>query len=104
MRRRILEEQQNQAALQRVAERAEPRMQHEEALASPCSIAEANPPERIAQRLDRITRYYAGDKMPETTPTAAPDELLAQAIERAPIAVAPDHPARRAFRSHHRYL
>ena len=87
LRRRILEEQQNQAALQRVAERAEPRMQHEEALASPCSIAEANPPERIAQRLDRLTRYYAGDKLPETTPTAAPDELLAQAIERAPIAV-----------------
>ena len=53
LRRRILEEQQNQAALQRVAERAEPRLQHEEALASPCSIAEANPPERIAQRLDR---------------------------------------------------
>ena len=87
LRRRILEEQQNQAALQRVAERAEPRLQHEEALASPCSIAEANPPEHIAQRLDRLTRYYAGDKLPETTPTAAPDELLAQAIERAPIAV-----------------
>ena len=87
LRRRILEEQQNEAALRRVAERAEPRLQHEEALASPCSLAEANPPERIAQRLDRITRYYAGDKLPETTPTAAPEQLLAQAIERAPVAV-----------------
>ncbi len=87
LRRRILEEQQREATLRRVAERAEPRLQHEEALAAPCSLAGANPPERIAQRLDRITRYYAGDKLPETTPTAAAEQLLAQAIERAPVAV-----------------
>jgi endonuclease G len=84
LRRRILQEQQNEAAQRRVAERIVPRVEHEAALASPFSLAEVNTPERIAQRLDRITRYRAGDELPETTPTAAPDQLVEQAIERAP--------------------
>jgi endonuclease G len=84
LRRRILQEQQNEAAQRRVAERVVPRVDHEAALASPSSLAEVNTPERIAQRLDRITRYRAGDELPETTPTAAPDQLVEQAIERAP--------------------
>jgi endonuclease G, mitochondrial len=84
LRRQILQEQQNEAAQRRVAEREVPRLEHEEALASPSSLAQANTPERIAQRLDRITRYRAGDELPETTPAAAPDQLVAQAIERAP--------------------
>jgi endonuclease G len=84
LRHQILQEQQNEAARRRVAERVEPRLKREEALASPCSLLQANTPERIAQRLDRITRYHAGEELPETTPTAAPEQLVAQAIERAP--------------------
>jgi endonuclease G, mitochondrial len=87
LRRRILEEQQTDAARRRIAERTASRAKHEEALASPCSLVQANPPARIAQRLDRITRYYAGDELPVTTPTATPEQLLAQAIERAPIPI-----------------
>ncbi|MCW2557635.1 MAG: hypothetical protein JWP55_1599 [Mycobacterium sp.] len=83
LRRKILEEQQKAAVQRRVAERVVPREEHEEALKSPTSLAEANTPERIAQRLDRITRYRAGDVMPETTPAVAPDQLVAQAIDRA---------------------
>jgi endonuclease G len=83
LRREILQEQQKAAMQRRVAERVVPRVEHEDALASPSSLAEANTPERIAQRLDRITRYRAGDVMPETTPAAAPDQLVAQAIDRA---------------------
>jgi len=83
LRRQILQEQQKEAVQRRVAERVVPRLEHEEALASPSSLAQANTPERIAQRLDRITRYRAGDVLPETTPAAAPDQLVAQAIDRA---------------------
>jgi endonuclease G len=83
LRRKILEEQQKAAVQRRVAERVEPRLEHEAALASPTSLAEANTPERIAQRLDRITRYRAGDVMPETTPATSPEQLVAQAIDRA---------------------
>jgi endonuclease G, mitochondrial len=60
LRRRVLEEQQIEALRRRVAERSEPRLQHEEILATASSLAEANPPELVARRLDRVTRYYAG--------------------------------------------
>jgi len=83
LRRKILEEGQKAAMQSRVAERVVPRLEHEEALKSPSSLAEANTPERIAQRLDRITRYRAGDVMPETTPAVPADQLVAQAIDRA---------------------
>lgn len=83
LRLKILEEQQRAAVQRRVVERVVPRLEHEAALASPTSLAEANTPERIAQRLDRITRYRAGDVMPETTPAAPPEQLVAQAIDRA---------------------
>jgi endonuclease G len=83
LRRKILEEHQKAAVQRRLVERKGPREEHEEALKSPTSLAEANTPERIAQRLDRITRYRAGDVMPETTPAIAPEQLVAQAIDRA---------------------
>ena len=88
LRRSVLQERQNEAARRRIEERAAARSKHEEALASPSSLVQANTPERIAQRLDRITRYNAGDELPETTPTASPEELLEQALERNPAAVA----------------
>jgi endonuclease G len=85
LRRRVLEEQQIEALRRRMAERAEPRLEHEETIASASSLAEVNSPELVARRLDRITRYYAGDALPETTPTDAPDELAQKAVERAPV-------------------
>ncbi|WP_102141893.1 DNA/RNA non-specific endonuclease [Mycobacterium hubeiense] len=85
LRHRLLEERQREATRRRVAERTEPRIHYEQALASPCGLLQANTPERIAQRLDRITRYEAGDELPETTPTEPPEQLLAKAVERAPV-------------------
>jgi endonuclease G, mitochondrial len=85
LRRRVLEEQQIEALRRRVAERAQPRLEQEESLAASSYLAEANNLERVALRLDRITRYYAGDELPETTPTADPEQLIAEAIERAPV-------------------
>jgi endonuclease G, mitochondrial len=84
-RRRVLEEQQIEALRRRVAERAELRHEREEAIASSSSLADVNPPELVARRLDRITRYYAGDELPETTPTEAPERLAEKAVERAPV-------------------
>ena len=84
-RRRFLEGQQNEALRRRVAERAEPRLEHEEKIASAASLAEANPPELVARRLDRITRFRAGDELPTTTPAEAPEQLAEKAVERAPV-------------------
>jgi endonuclease G, mitochondrial len=84
-RRRVLEGRQIEALRRRVAERAELRHEREEAIASSSSLADINPPELVAHRLDRITRYYAGDELPETTPTEAPDRLAEKAVERAPV-------------------
>lgn len=84
-RRRVLEEQQVEALRRRVAERAEPRLEHEEKIASSTSLAEANPPELVARRLDRITRFRAGDSLPATTPAEAPEQLAEKAVERAPV-------------------
>jgi endonuclease G len=85
LRHQVLAEQQIEAARRRAAERTETRLQQEEKLASSSGLAEANTPERIALRLDRITRYYAGDALPVTTPNANPERLAAQAVERAPV-------------------
>jgi endonuclease G len=89
LRLRMLEEQQIAALRRRAIERTEPRIQHEEALADPRDLVEANEPERIALRLDRITRYYAGEKLPETTPTAPPEQLIEQAKKRAALPTVP---------------
>ena len=84
-RRRFLEAQQNEALRRRVAERAEPRLEHEQKIASAASLAEANPPELVARRLDRITRFRAGDELPTTTPAEPPEQLAEKAVERAPV-------------------
>ena len=54
-------------------------------IASAASLAEANPPELVAQRLDRITRFRAGDELPTTTPAEPPEQLAEKAVERAPV-------------------
>ena len=81
----ILAEQQFEAVRRRVAERAEPRLEHEETLASSGNLAELNPPELVARRLDRVTRFRAGDELPPTTPADAPERLAEKAVERAPV-------------------
>lgn len=84
-RRWILAEQQFEALRRRVVERAEPRLEHEEALATSGNLADLNPPELVARRLDRVTRFRAGDELPPTTPAEAPERLAEKAVERAPV-------------------
>ncbi len=54
-------EHQREAAAERIAERATQRGEHEAALAGPGGIAAADTPERIAKRLDRLSRYCGAD-------------------------------------------
>jgi endonuclease G, mitochondrial len=56
---------QREAAATRIAERTAARVAHEEALSGPGGIAAADTAERIADRLDRLGRYYAGEPAPE---------------------------------------
>jgi endonuclease G len=76
---------QQAAAADRVAARAPERHEHVEALARPGGIAEADTPERVAKRLDRLTRYYTGDVPPSARPAAgaAPEVLVEEALDRA---------------------
>jgi endonuclease G, mitochondrial len=59
-------ERQREAAAERVAERLPERGEHEATLAKPGGIAEADTPERIAKRLDRLNSLHAGEREPET--------------------------------------
>jgi len=73
------------AATERFARRAGERRAKIEALRSPGGVALANEPERVAKRLDRLSRYYAGEELPAApgqTPTAVAEEVLAAALER----------------------
>lgn len=81
-------EQQQQAAEQRFAATAEERQANVEALSRPGGVAEVNSAEQIARRLDRVTRYYAGEPLPTSAaelPAAAaePTEVIEAALERA---------------------
>jgi endonuclease G len=64
---------QEQATAQRVAERTEARRANLAALAQPGGLAVADTPERIAKRVDRLSRYYG----------AAPAKLLEKIINTA---------------------
>ncbi len=87
---------QSEAAAERFQTRASERGEKLAALQSPGGVALANDPDRIAMRLDRLSRYYAGEDRPATpreTPRAEPDEVLAAALERGhlpPHATVPD--------------
>src|SRR5206468_729082 len=68
-----------EAAARRIEARADARQTNVAALDAG-GIAAANPPERVARRLDRLTRYCVGDRLPETTDevqVADPDAVLA---------------------------
>jgi endonuclease G len=75
-------ERQQEAAARRVAERTPERDDHEAALARPGGLAEADTPERIAKRLDRLNDYYGGGPALETNGTG-PAKLLEKIINTA---------------------
>jgi endonuclease G, mitochondrial len=89
-------ERQTRAANRRFEEHAAERQANIEAL-DRGQLAEVNTPEELARRLDRITRYYAGDPLPTSAaqiPAAesAPAEVIESALERvvaAPSEAAP---------------
>ncbi len=89
---------QAQAAANRLAGRAGERRETIDALEAPGGLARADAPERIAKRLDRLTRYYAGESLPAApsdAPAQEPEEALAAAIDRGELpvrAVVPGEP------------
>jgi endonuclease G len=62
----LARERQREAAAERVNERAAERSEHEATLARPGGLAEADTPERIAKRLDRLNRHRGLEREPET--------------------------------------
>ena len=70
-----------EAAAQRVVERTPERRDHEATLARPGGIAAADTPERIAKRLDRLSRYYTGEPH-RTANGTAPEVLVQEALGR----------------------
>jgi len=79
---------QAEAAAGRLASRASERRETIDALQAPGGLARADAPERIAKRLDRLTRYYAGESLPAAagdTPTGDPEEVLASALDRGTL-------------------
>lgn len=86
----LIEEQQS-AAKKRFVERADERRMHVEALASPGGVLNANPEERIAWRVDRVTRYNSGEEVPITPaqiPAEAAGNVLAESLRRSPYVAA----------------
>jgi endonuclease G, mitochondrial len=67
---------QREAAAQRVAERSAVREEHEATLATPGGIAEADTPERIAKRVDRLTRYYDGGPATARAPARVLEKII----------------------------
>jgi endonuclease G len=72
-------ERQRREAAQRVAERAPERHEHEAALAQSGGLAQADTPERIAKRIDRLSRYFDG----AISKDAEPGKLLEKIINTA---------------------
>ncbi|WP_027502784.1 DNA/RNA non-specific endonuclease [Rhodococcus sp. UNC363MFTsu5.1] len=68
---------QAEAAERRARERAPQRGEHVSVLSGPGGVAAADTPERIAKRLDRLSRYYAGEE-PSAQPTADPPEAVVE--------------------------
>src|SRR4051812_6762581 len=83
-----------EAAADRINARTEERAENVERIETG-GIAAANTPERLTKRLDRLSRYYAGDRLPATPEearVAEPEAVLASFRKRrfsreAPAAV-----------------
>jgi endonuclease G, mitochondrial len=85
---------QTEAAAERIKARTRTREENVKQIETG-GIAAANPPERLTKRLDRLSRYYAGDRLPATPADARiaePEAVLATFRKRrfsreAPAAV-----------------
>jgi endonuclease G len=77
---------QQAAAEGRFARRAVQRRKQIATLLEPGGLARADTPERVAKRVDRVSRYLAGERAPTTQeelPSGNPDEVLRKALARA---------------------
>jgi endonuclease G len=75
-------ERQRAAAARRMEDRSRERDEHEAVLARPGGLAEADTPERVAKRLDRLRRYYGGDPLLESN-GGGPARVLEKIINTA---------------------
>jgi endonuclease G, mitochondrial len=78
----MLHDRQREAAARRVAERTRERNEHEVVLGRPGGLAEADTPERIAKRMDRLSQYYGGDPVLESN-GGGPAKVLEKIINTA---------------------
>jgi endonuclease G len=79
---------QEEAAKRRFEKQAAHRRANIEALDRSGGLAEVNTAEALARRLDRITRYYAGEPLPTSSAqtsaaASAPQQVIEAALERA---------------------
>lgn len=77
-------EHQRRAAARRIVDRSDVRVGNEQVLGEPGGIARADDPARIAERLDRVSRYYLGGDPTEAPAGADPASLIESALDRAP--------------------
>jgi endonuclease G len=78
---------QQEAARARFEAQAARRRENIEALSRPGGVAEVNTPEQLARRLDRVTRYFAGEDLPTSesempTEQRAPEEVIEESLVR----------------------
>jgi hypothetical protein len=88
---------QQQAAVQRFAAQAARRQTNIEALRRSGGLAEVNTAEELARRLDRVTRYYAGEELPTSAGQlpgpSAPEKVIELALDRAATSATAAAPA-----------
>ena len=84
---RLEQDRQTAAATERVRDRSEQRRHQVEVLRDPSGgPAQADSPQRVATRIDRLSRYLAGEMPPPVGKASAatdPDALIAAAVRRA---------------------
>lgn len=79
-------ESQAREAAERFSVRTQERVENVQALAQRGGIAEVNTAAEVARRLDRVTRYLAGEQLPTSAgrvSAAAPADVIDTALERA---------------------
>jgi V8-like Glu-specific endopeptidase len=80
------QEAQAREAAERFSIRTQERLGNVQALAQPGGIASVNTAGEVARRLDRVTRYLAGEQLPTSdghVPAAEPADVIDVALERA---------------------
>jgi endonuclease G len=81
-----LEAEQNDAAAARVREREETRAKNIRVLSEPGGLANADSPERVASRIERLASYHLDEPLPAggagDAPAAAPGDRLRSAARR----------------------